>query len=196
MRIINCEQGSIEWHMARCGIPTASCFDKIVNIDGKQSKQREKYLYQLAGEKIVGIAEETYQNGAMLRGVVMESEARQLYELITGNAVEQVGLCVDNGYGASPDGLIGVDGGLEIKCPILSTQVSYLLKNELPSEYFQQVQGNLLVTGRKWWDFLAYYPAMKPLIIRVTPDDVFQQVLKSELELFCKELEEITNKIK
>ena len=72
MKIINCIQGSPEWFQARCGIPTASGFEKILTASGKPSKQREKYLYQLAGEKVTGKPEETYQNGAMKRGTEME----------------------------------------------------------------------------------------------------------------------------
>ncbi len=196
MKIIECQQGAPEWFAARCGIPSASNFDKIINIDGKQSRSREKYLYQLAGERLLNGTEETYQNGAMQRGIVLEAEARQLYELITGKTVLQVGLCVDNGYAASPDGLVDDDGLLEIKCPLLSTQVGYLIKGDLPSDYFQQTQGQLLVTGRKWVDFLSYYPGIAPFIIRVKPDKKFQEALKTELDLFCRELEEITKKIK
>jgi len=196
MKIIDVIQGSPEWLFARCGIPSASNFDKIICLDGKPSKQREKYMFQLAGEMIIGKTEETYTNGVMQRGVEMEDEARKLYEFNSGNIVQQVGFCIDCGYGASPDGLVGEDGGLEIKCPILSTQVCYLLKNELPSEYIQQVQGNLLVTGRKWWDFVSYYPAMKPLIVRVTPDKEFQKELKTELGKFCLDLEELVKKLR
>lgn len=196
MEIIYCEQGTPEWHAARCGKPTASSFDKIITLDGKPSKQREKYLYQLAGERAAGKAEETYTNGAMQRGREMEDEARKLYEFNYGIEVLRVGFCLSDGYGASPDGLVGEDGGLEIKCPIASTHVGYLLKDELPGDYFQQVQGNLLVTGRKWWDFVSYYPAVKPLIIRVKPDKKFQGLLKAELIKFCQDLEEVVKKIK
>lgn len=197
MIINNCKQNSPEWFKARCGIPTSSGFNKIITIDGKQSKQREKYLYQLAGERIIGIPEESYKNEIMQRGQEMEAEARQLYELITGKQVEQIGLCIeDNKYSTSPDGLIDSDGVLEIKCPILSTHVGYLLANELPSEYFQQVQGQLLITGRKWSIFMSYYPAMPPLIIRVKPDNEFLKILKIELELFCKDLDNITKTLR
>ncbi len=192
---IDCVQGSKEWYQARCGMPTSSNFDRIVNIDGKQSKQREKYLYLLAGERILGRPEETYKNEIMQRGNEIEAEARQLYELITGQNVAQVGLCVANGYGASPDGLVGEDGLLEIKCPILSTHIFYLLKGMLPTDYFQQIQGQLLVTGRKWVDFMSYYPALKPLIIRVEPNIEFQKKLRIELEVFCMELDDITKKL-
>ncbi|MEK6807568.1 MAG: lambda exonuclease family protein [Nanoarchaeota archaeon] len=196
MKIIDCQQGSPEWLKARCGIPTASNFDKILCADGKVSKQRTKYLYQLAGETITGIAEETYQNAAMLRGKEMEAEARQLYQLITGEEVKEVGFCLAEGYGASPDGLVGKEGLLEIKCPLISTHVSYLLENKLPSEYFIQTQGQLLVTGKKWVDFISYYGSMKPLIVRTFRDEKFIKSLRVELELFVNELKEVINKIK
>jgi len=199
MRIIDVQQNSPEWSAVRRGVPSASAFDMIVTTKGELSKQRQKYLYRLAGEQVSGIVEETYQNGAMLRGKEMEDEARQLYSLINGVEVQQVGFCVADGdfaYGASPDGLIGEDGCLEIKCPQMATHVGYLIENVLPLEYFQQTQGQLLVTGRKWVDFMSYYPGLKPLIIRVNPDKKFQQVLKAELEKFCIELKQITERIK
>ena len=128
MKVINCDQRSDAWFSARCGIPTASNFDKIVDAKGNPSRQRQKYLFQLAGERITGKAEETYQNGAMLRGIEMEDEARKLYELMTGETVVKVGLCVEEGkaiFAASPDGMVGDDGAIEIKCPMMATHVSY-----------------------------------------------------------------------
>jgi putative phage-type endonuclease len=196
MRIINVVQGTEEWFKAKAGVPSASNFDLIVTTKGEQSKQREKYLYRLAGENIIGKSEESYTNATMQRGQEMEAEARQLYELITGNTVVQVGLCVAEGYAASPDGLVGEDGLLEIKCPLLSTHVCYLMKGELPSDYIQQTQGQLLVTGRKWVDFLSYYPGIAPLIVRVKRDEVFLKKLRIEIELFCGELEEIVSKLR
>jgi putative phage-type endonuclease len=199
VKIIDVVQGTPEWHASKCGVPSASNFDKIVTTKGEPSKQREKYLYQLAGERIIGKAEETYQNGAMFRGIEMEAEARLLYELRTSETVQQVGFCVTEGkhiFGASPDGVIGEDGLLEIKCPLLSTHVSYLLGGCLPVEYFQQVQGQLLVTGRKWLDFVSYYPGIKPHVYRVKPDKKFMEALEYELNGFCVELEVITKKLK
>jgi len=196
MKIIDCVQGSPEWFAARCGIPTASNFDKIITMDGKPSKQAEKYMFQLAGERIVGKSEETYQNANMIRGVEMEAEAVSFYELTTGKTVVKVGLCREERYAASPDGFVDDDGLIEIKCPLISTQVSYLLKNKLPSEYFQQVQGQLFITGRKYEDFISYFPGLNPLVVRVFPDKEFHVLLKTQLDLFCDELEEITNKLK
>lgn len=199
MKIIDCVQGTPEWHAARCGIPTASNFDKIVDTSGKPSKQRKKYLYQLAGERVTGKAEETYQNGAMQRGIQMESEARNFYEFTSGKTIKEVGFCLADGqwkYGASPDGLVDKDGKVEIKCPTIATHVTYLIDGSLPSDYFQQVQGQLLVTGREWCDFISYYPGMNPLVVRVEPDRKFQAILKAELEAFCAELEEVVARIK
>ena len=199
MIIHNAEQGSPEWFAARCGVPSASNFDKIIDTSGRPSKSREKYLYQCAGERIAGKVEETYQNAAMARGKEMEGEARQFYELTNGVTVEQVGFCVTEGkavFGASPDGLVGKDGLLEIKSPLIYTHVGYLIAGTFPTAYLQQVAGQLLVTGRKWCDFISYYPGLKPLVIRITPDPKFQKALAVELELFCNELAAIVEKIK
>jgi len=199
MKIIDVQQNSPEWFFARLGIPTASNFDKIVDTKGQPSKQKTKYMNKLAGEKVSGLQEETYTNGIMQRGIEMEDEARKLYELQADKEVKQVGLCVSEGniiYGASPDGLIGSDGLLEIKCPLIATHVSYLLENKLPTDYYQQTQGQLLVTGRKWVDFMSYYPGIKPFIVRVKPDKAFQEALKRELTIFCAELAQVVERIK
>ena len=192
-------QGSKEWRDARGGIPTASAFDMIITSKGEPSKQRQKYMYSLAAERITGVKEEIYQNSNMQRGIEMEAEARAMYELITGFEVLQVGVCYPNEkklYGCSPDGLVGKDGALEIKCPTAPVHVGYLLANVLPVDYFQQTQGQLLVTGCKWVDFFSYYPGLKPLIIRIKPDEKFIKALQIELEIFCKELDDIVEKLR
>jgi len=197
MKIIDCEQGTPEWFQARAGKPTASGFDKILTTKGVPSKQAEKYLYRLAGEAVTGIPEESYQNVAMLRGKEMEAEARKFYEFKNDVEIVQIGFCLsDDGYGCSPDGLVGKDGLLEIKCPLMSTHVGYLLNGTLPTEYFQQTQGQLLVTGRKWLDFLSYYPGIKPLLVRVERDEKFIKLLKTELEGCCNKIYEIVQAIK
>jgi predicted phage-related endonuclease len=198
MRVIDCVQGETSWYLARLGIPTSSCFDKIITTTGKRSASREKYMYQLSAERIAGRTEETYQSAAMLKGVETESEARQLYEVISGKSIVQVGFCVTEGdfiVGASPDGLIDDDGLLEIKCPKPETHVSYLMENKLPTEYFLQVNGQLFVTGRAYVDFCSYYPGIKPFIIRVEPNKQFQSILAVELQNFCSDLTEVVKKI-
>jgi putative phage-type endonuclease len=196
MKIFECEQNSPEWYAARCGIPTASSFDKIITTKGEPSKQKQKYLYQLAGERITRSPEESYQNAAMQRGKELENEARLLYGIISGVEALPVGFCLAEGYGASPDGLVAGTGLLELKCPLLATHVGYLLDNALPTDYFQQVQGQLLVTGRVWCDFMSYYPGIKPLLIRVQRDEKFIRALKIELEVFVSELETLTERLK
>lgn len=199
MIVLEMEQGTAEWHAARCGIPTASNFDKIVTSKGEPSKSAQKYLYKLAGERVVGKAEETYKNAAMERGIEMEAEARALYEMLNDKTVNQAGICYKDElklFSCSPDGLVGEDGLIEIKCPEIHTHVEYLLQDKLPTEYVQQVQGQLFVTGRQWCDFMSYYPGLKPLVVRVKRDEAFIKALVVELEVFCKNLDEVTEKIK
>lgn len=196
MKIIECVQNTPEWLAARVGIPTASAFDKIVTSKGEPSKQREKYLFRLAGEAVTGTPEETYQNAAMLQGNEREAEARAYYDLTKGVEVEKVGFCLADGYGCSPDGFVGKDGMVQFKCPLLSTHVGYLLENKFPLDYFQQVQGELFVAEREWSDFVSYFPNIRPFVIRVKRDEVFIKKLKIELEIFCEELKTIIAKIK
>lgn len=193
------EQGSPEWFAARAGVPSASCFDKIVTSKGERSKQRRDYLFQLAGESILGEKAETHTTAAMERGVEMEAEARSFYEFTHDADVDEVALCYSDErklWSCSPDGLVGEDGGLEIKCPKLHTHVGYLVSGKLPTKYFQQVQGNLFVTGREWWDFLSYFRGLPPLIVRVTPDEAFHAKLSDELERFAEDLAATIEKIK
>jgi putative phage-type endonuclease len=196
MIIHNCVQGTIEWQEVRLGVPSASCFDCIVTMKGEPSKQAEKYMFKLAGEKVAGKPEDTYSNDAMKRGVELEDQARQMYQIMQDCIVDQVGFCVsEEGWGCSPDGLVGDDGMIEIKCPSISTHVKYLLDNKLPSDYYQQTQGQLFVTGRKWNDFVSFYPGIKPLIVRVYPDVEFHQKLKAELVQFVAKLNQTIKQI-
>lgn len=194
MIIFDCEQCSEEWFAARVGVPSASCFDKIITTTGKPSAQRDKYLYQLAGERLVGCKEETYQSAAMLRGIELEPEAREAYEFITGTKVATVGIIYKDErkrFSCSPDGL-SPQRGLEIKCPSLSVHTEYLHKGKLPTTYFQQVQGSLYVTGLEVWDFMSYYPGMDPLIVTVEPNIEWHRALEKELGKFCNDLDKVT----
>ena len=200
MIVESCIQGEDRWFKLRTGIPTASNFDKIVTIKGEPSKQRAKYMFQLAGEKLINNKEESYSNHHMQRGVELESEARQLYELVKDVEVKEVGICfLDDmmDVGASPDGLVGKNGGLEIKCPSLPVATEYLLTpSKLVSTYFQQIQGQMYVTGREWCDIMSYYPSMPINIVRVERDNVFIDKLSKELLKFNNELNELVEKLK
>ena len=196
MKIIDCDQRSPEWHQARSGVPSASEFDKIVTSDGSPSKQRQKYMYELVGQKLGALPEESYTNKAIENGILREADAREMYSRDV-KPVIQVGFCLaDEGWGCSPDGFVGEDGLIEIKCPILSTHIEYLIKQKLPTDYVQQVQGQMLVTGRKYNDFISYYPGLKPLVVRCYRDEVFISRLRSELLKFIQELNELTEKLK
>lgn len=197
MIILPHEQGTPEWLASRIGLPSASKFSDIITTKGEPSKSRIKYMHQLAGERVTKAKEETYQSAAMSRGILMEGEARRLFEMVKDIDVQQVGLCLEDNrrWGCSPDGLTLEDGGLEIKCPSMAVHVSYLLGNKLPTDYFQQVQGSLFVTGREYWWFMSYYPGIKPLFVKVEPDLKFHAALQLELELFSDELSEIVGRI-
>lgn len=198
MIIVDCEQQTEDWYKIKAGIPSSSCFSKIITTKGAPSTSCKAYMYQMAGEKIIGRTESGYQSEAMLYGTKMEDKAREVYEFITGNNVKQIGFCLDDQkrYGASTDGLIGDDGMIEIKCPYLHTHVKYLLDNKLPTEYFQQVQGGMFVTERKWCNFVSYFPEMPILILRVERDEEFILKLENELIKFNKELQTVIEKLK
>jgi putative phage-type endonuclease len=200
MIILDVPQLSPEWLAAKLGVPSASNFDKIVTIEGKPSKSRQNYMYQLAGEKVSGAHVETYQNAAMLRGIELEAEARQTFEFIKNVEVKQVGLCFPDESrlcSCSPDGLLSAkDEGLEIKCPLIHTHVSYLLEDKLPVEYFQQVHGSMLVTGFKYWYFMSYFPGLPIFIKKIERDEIFIKKLADELQKFCLELAGLINKLR
>jgi len=197
MIIVECIQGTEEWYQARCGIPTASSFSKIITSKGASSKSADKYMYRLAGEFITKTPEETYQSQAMKTGNEREDDARQLYEIINGVEVVQVGFCLtdDKKCGCSPDSLVGDEGMLEIKCPNIDTHVGYLLSGKLPTAYYQQVQGQLFVTGRQWCDFMSFYPGLEPMFVRVERHEGFIEKLQVEIEVLSVELKEIIKKI-
>jgi|TARA_R110000824_G_scaffold89941_1_gene220056 hypothetical protein len=183
--ILEMEQGSDEWLAARLGRPSASMFSKLITTKGKPSTQAGGYINKLAGERLSGESEAFYTNEHMVRGTELEPEAREAYEFISGNDVLEVGFVVDPSfeYGCSPDGLIGTDGGIEIKCPAATTMMKYYQDSEeLVKAYYQQIQGCMWVTKRDWWDAFAYHPKMKHVLVRVSRDDAFIAKLAVEVE--------------
>lgn len=188
MKIINCDQGTPEWHGCRAGIPTASAFDKIITSTGKASTQAEAYINQLLAEQMAGQSGGIEPTEWMLRGIEMEAEARLFYELETGRNVDQAGFIVGDGCGCSPDGMIGDDGLIEIKCPKPETHVGYLRANKLPTKYVCQVQGQLWVCERDWCDFLSYCPGLPPVLVRVERDEEFIDKLAAAMVKFNAKL--------
>jgi len=174
MQLHNFEQGSPEWLQARLGIPTASCFSKLITSTGKKSTQIEGYLNSLVAETLMGEPPESFSSEWMARGTELEPQARAWYEFQTDLDVDQVGfVTLDSGIaGASPDGLT-LTGGLELKCPKAETHVGYLRANKLPTDYVPQVQGCMWICERDSWDFASYHPLMPKLLITVRRDDAF-----------------------
>lgn len=193
------EQGSTAWHELHGSVPTASCFSKIITTKGDRSKQRKDYMLQLAGTRVFGVFEDNYQSWHMERGLEREKEAKELYTLITGNELVDVGFCYhddDLDRGCSPDGLINDDGVFELKSPMLKTHCKYILDGKLPTDYFCQVQGELYITGLKWAHFVSYFPGTPMFIVKVERDEKFISKLASELDLFVKDLESMCSSLR
>lgn len=197
MIIVDCDQNTEEWKLARMGKPTASQFSRIVTAKGTPSKSREKYLYELAGELVSGQPKVGHYNEKMKLGHAREEEARRYYQLVNNTQVDIVGFCLDDSelFGCSPDGLIGENGGYEGKNKDPHIQAELLDKGWSGSEYHRQVMGCLLVTGREWWDLQAYSRGMKPVVVRFERDEEFLSMLRCELESFCSDLKKLVERI-
>lgn len=205
MKILTHTQGSDEWLAARAGIATASCFgDIMATIKSGESADRKGYRARLVVERLTGKAMPTYQNAAMKQGQEREPFARRAYEVRTANLVEEVGLCLHDELecGASPDGLVDDDGGIEIKSPELSAHLRYLKleKGCPPPEYFWQVQGALWITGREWWDFASWNPdfpeSLQLVIRRVARDKAAIDKLAGEVARFMEEVRAETEAVR
>lgn len=196
-------QRTPEWHQARAGVLTASCFDKLITPAKLElAKGRTSYLYQVAAESVLGYCEELGGSVWTERGSELEAEAREAYELVHDVTVQPAGLCyldATRRVGASPDGLIyqgqQLVGGLELKCPKAGTHVSYLVGGVVPDDYRHQVQGCLYVTGAEWWDFMSYYPGLPAFVVRAYPDPVYHARLDEVLPVVLDELEAIKAKL-
>lgn len=198
MRIISCEQGTDEWFQARLGCPSGSGFAKLITATGKSSTSADTYINELIAELVIGEQQHITPNEWMIRGTELEPDARAFYEFERDVQVQEVGFCKHDSMecGISPDGLVGDDGGIEIKCPKASTHIKYLRNQQLPTEYKAQVQGALWITGREWWDFLSYHPSLPPFLIRVLPDQKYIEALANEVTFACDIIERETKKIK
>jgi exodeoxyribonuclease (lambda-induced) len=181
MKIHKMEQCSDEWFAIRKGKLTASNAQAI----SANGKGLETYVYSLLAEKYSN-NKEHYTNSDMDRGVELEEQARMTYE-IENNAVEQVGFIeIDELVGCSPDGLVGKDGGIEIKCVNDVNFFKILINGEkaIETKYLWQCQMCLLVTGRKWWDLVFYNPNFDKnmFILRIFPDEEKQEKLKEGIK--------------
>ena len=175
MKVHTFKQYSDSWWAARRGRPSASRFGDILQpVKMQLGKGAESYACELIGDLLdmnYGPKDE-FATSAMRSGTVMEPHIRRYYEFQRDIEVQEVGLCEsdDGRFTGSPDGLCADDGVLELKHPTPKVQIKYLLDGGVPAEYLGQVHGHLIVTGRKWVDFLSYVPGLPELLIRVEPD--------------------------
>jgi len=198
------EQRSTEWFNARLGKVTASrVADVIAKTKTGYSTSRENYMAQLVCERMTGTQGESYSNAAMQWGTDQEPLARAAYEAIKDVLVDEVGFIVHptiNAAGASPDGLVGDDGLIEIKCPNTATHIDTLLSDKVPSKYNTQMQWQMACTGRKWCDFVSFDPRMPEglqiFIQRVDFDEQYVKMLEAEITEFLGELETKIEKLK
>lgn len=183
------EQGTPEWLRARMGIPTASEFATVMAKG--EGKTRRTYMLKLLGERLTGEPSESYSNGHMERGKEMEAEARDMYEFMRDVECKQVGFIRNGDRGASPDSLVGIDGGCEIKTKLPHLQLDVLLRDRLPPEHVAQCQGFLWVAEREWVDFVSYFPKLPLFVKRVFRDEIYIKTLAAEVAAFNAELCEL-----
>lgn len=191
------EQGTDEWRQQRAGKVTASRIaDVMATTKSGYSASRATYMAELLVERLSGQSVEGFTNAAMQWGTDQEPRAREAYEFITLNDVEQVGF-IDHPTipmtGASPDGLVAADGLVEIKCPTTKTHIEFLENGAIPEKYIKQMHWQMICTGRDWCDFVSYdpritIPEMQISVARVARDDQMVEAIVDEVEKFLTEL--------
>lgn len=199
------EQGSDEWKAARLGHVSASNVAAVMSKtkDGGESATRRTYKIKLVAERMTGLAQETYKNAAMEWGNEQEPFARMAYESMKGLLVDKTGFWKHPSkewIGVSPDGLVGDDGLIEIKCPNTTTHLEYLWDEVVPTEYRKQIQMQLWVTGRQWCDFVSYDPRLPQknqlFIKRCERDEKLIAMMEQEVDVFLGEIQAIIDKLK
>jgi len=197
------DQRTEEWHAARLGKVTASRIaDVVAKTKTGYGASRAAYMAQLICERLTGQRTEGFTNAAMQWGTDTEPRARAAYELHTGRAVVEVGFIQLDvlAAGASPDGLVGDDGLVEIKCPATATHIDYLLSQSVPGKYGLQMQWQMFCTDRKWCDFVSFDPRLPAdleiWIKRVDRDEALIADLCIEVGAFLDELDDKLAKLK
>lgn len=190
------EQGTDEWFQARLGRATASRFkDVMAKIRSGEAASVKNYRSELTAERLTGQREENFTSSAMQWGTETEPLARLQYSLNSGNDVEECGFFAHDTLmaGASPDGLVGDDGLLEIKCPNSATHINTLQTQQVPYQYYWQVMGQMWLTGRKWCDFVSFDPRMPEnaqyFCTRVERDEAKIRELQDEVTEFLNSVE-------
>jgi putative phage-type endonuclease len=192
IKIYDMEQRSDEWHEIRKGKLTASNASKI----GTNGSGLKTYIIELMSKFYEGSSDEDYSNAEMERGVELEPVARGSYEMEKKCSVKEVGFIELNKYvGCSPDGLVGDDGAIEIKCHKNTIHFRLFVEGEkaIPTAYIWQCQMVLLITGRKWIDYVAYNPNFEKelLIFRIYPDKEKFEKLEAGIKVGVDRIKEI-----
>ena len=192
-------QGSVEWMIARAGIPTASEFDALITPKWKikTGEGPKTYLHKKLAEWWQGGPLMSFNTFDVEQGQMLEHEAKPFAKLEYGLEITNVGLVTtDDGMaGCSPDGLIGDDSGIEIKCPAVHTHVGYLLGGELPDEYAAQVHGSMYVTGRSSWRFMSYRRHFPPVMLLIERDDEIQKQIAEALAIFLEAFDDMKKRL-
>lgn len=187
------EPNSLEWLVARSGIPTASEFDQLLTpeFEIRKGQMPATYLHRKLAETWLGGPLPGANVLDMEFGKILEEQALPFYELEFGEPIQRVALVTtdDGRVGCSPDGLIGDEGGIEIKCPEAHTHVGYLLKGGVPKDYLTQIHGAMWVTGRPWWKFLSYRRMFPPLVVTVFRDEKIQAAITDAIALFLSKFD-------
>ena len=190
------EQRTDEWFSARMGCVTASrTADVMAKTKSGYSASRANYMAQLITERLTETQAEGFTSAAMQWGTDTEPQARMAYELMTGETVEETGFVLHptiKFFGASPDGLVGSDGLIEIKCPNTATHIDTLLKGKVPAKYITQMHVQMICTGREWCDFVSFDPRlpgdMSFWMQRVHRNDDLCKDIETEVIAFLGEL--------
>ena len=197
-------QGSEAWKQIRLGKVTASrVADVVARTKSGWGASRANYEAQLLCERLTGDIPDSYTNAAMQWGTEKEPDARSAYEFRTDKTVELVGFVEHPTIamsGASPDGLVGADGLLEIKCPQSATHIETLLGRSVPGKYITQIQWQLACTGRQWCDYVSFDPrmpeSMSLFIARVDRDQSMIADLEKQVREFLTELDRKVSDLK
>lgn len=199
------EQGTQGWLEDRSGCATASAFADIIAVskrDGRPLKAREDYMWKLAVERIYGTPTEQVSAASMEWGKELEPFAREAYEIQNGVLVKSCDFIPHPSIaycGGSPDGLVGMDGGIEIKCPKDRRVHMQTWRNGMSDDHIPQVQGNLWITNREWFDFISYDPRApteyRLYVQRIQLDKKYILALESHVMEFLNEVKQLVGEI-
>ena len=198
------EQRSEEWFAARLGKVTASrVADVMAKTRSGYGASRKNYMMELLCERLTGAKQDSFCSAAMQRGTELEPVARSAYEIDTGNMVEECGFVIHPGvpmFGASPDGLVGGDGLLEIKCPNTAQHVEFLRTGVPDTRYQWQMLAQMACTDRQWCDFVSYDDRLpEPLAyrcVRFERDETRITEMTNEIRQFLSELDSLEHEMR